>query len=253
MISRLAALLLFLHLTACTYVGAAPPQAAPPTATASQDDQKLANDSNPFNILNIGKKKPEAEKITDGKARMVELGDFTPEVTGPFLNKVKELDSQGLPEIWVKINSNGGGIYAGLDLIQQMETLKTPVTCVVDFRAISMGFAFLQSGACDKRLMTKRSHLMAHEASAGGRGTADQQRDLAQALDSVTSSLVAMMADRMKMSEEDFWKKIRNREWYMDYHEAEKYKAIDGISDPKDFPAQVSYEIESPMFFIFVP
>lgn len=248
----LAALLAFM--TACTYVGALspPPPAGPPAVEQKADQPKAEEAQSPFQFLNIGRKKAEPVKVEDGKARMVELTDFSPDVTVPFWNKVKELDGQ-VPEIWIRINSDGGSIYAGLDLIQQVESLKTPVVCVVDYRAISMGFAFLQSNACDRRLMTKRSHLMAHEASAGSGGNADQHRDIAQALDAVTSSLVGMMADRMEMPEKDFWEKIRNRTWYMDYHEAEKYKAIDGIADPKDFPEQVSYEIEQPLFFIFVP
>lgn len=245
MFTRVAVLLLFSHLMGCMQV-VARPQVAP----AGAEETLQAKPGLDF----VGLKPQESSPLeTDGSARLIELGDFDDNVTIPFWKKIKQLDDLGLPAIWIKINSDGGSIYAGLELIQRVETLKTKVICVVDFRAVSMGMAFLESQACDERLMTKRSHLMAHEGSVGRGGNADQHKDLAQALDAITSSLVAMMAERMQMSEKDFWEKIRNRTWYLDYHEALKHKAVDGIADPKDFPDTVTYEIQSQMFLIFAP
>jgi ATP-dependent protease ClpP protease subunit len=74
---------------------------------------------------------------------MIEIGSFTDDDLAPAQAKFDELVSQGAKTVLFRINSNGGSIRAGLDLIQHLEQFRKSggrVECVVDYRAYSMGF-----------------------------------------------------------------------------------------------------------------
>ena len=60
-----------------------------------------------------------------------------------------ELDAQSDEPIWLRINSPGGSVAAGLVLLDTMQAIDSPVYCVVESRAYSMGAIILTF--CEKR------------------------------------------------------------------------------------------------------
>ncbi len=80
----------------------------------------------------------EGPTLESGVAPMVEVSEFDHDHIKPLIDKLKSLDTTGYPEIIVRINTYGGSIHGGMQLIQAMEGLKTKITCVVDWRAMSM-------------------------------------------------------------------------------------------------------------------
>lgn len=184
---------------------------------------------------------------------VVEIND----VTGPHmraaLGKARELVAQGDREIWFNINSFGGSVFAGWDFIQGVEGLikTTPglkTVCVADVKAYSMGLAILESGACGRRLMTKRATLLAHNASTSSEGNANTLESDAMFLRALDRSLAETIASRMGMSYADYAERVRTGDWSMSWADAVKYRAVDGIMDPKDIPPPYAVVVKRTIF-----
>lgn len=163
--------------------------------------------------------------------------------------KLDSLISRGAKTITIKINSNGGGVEEGLALIQLLEEkIKggVHVRCVVDFKARSMAFIFLQSAACQERLATKRSMFLAHEPSLGHiEGSRARLRMAAQYLDVLSDSVADIVGSRLKMGIESYKQKIANGDWIFNYNEALAEGAIDGEITPDKIP--YSYTLTLPV------
>lgn len=87
------------------------------------------------------------------------------------LNKVSQTGNKKDP-IFLVLNTPGGSVFAGLELMQYVNTLRRPVHVVANYAA-SMGFHILQNSP--KRYVTKFATIMSHRASGGFRGEIPQQ------------------------------------------------------------------------------
>jgi ATP-dependent protease ClpP protease subunit len=171
---------------------------------------------------------------------MLEVDSFDEATMMGLKAKITELRQAGT-EVWLRLNTNGGSVFAEQDFVQFLE--HEPVTCVVDFRAFSAGAFFLESGACKERLMTKRSTVLFHEALVQeASGNSHALQDTVNELVAITDSIIATTSERLKMSEDDFKAQINNKVWIMSYHEALKANVVDKIVDPKDLPPVTAYE-----------
>ena len=189
----------------------------------------------------LGEPEISVEKI-EKRDPLIEIEDFDMTIKGA-IKKLTELDDEGHKQIYVKIDSYGGSIHWGMELVQHLEGLKTPITCVVDWKAYSMGAFLLESDGCDKRLMTKRSTILFHEPLVPQTGGNEHElRNTADHLRALGKALVASTAERLKMSEKKFESKIRNKSWVMSYREALRVKAVDGIVKVGDLPKATPFE-----------
>lgn len=164
---------------------------------------------------------------------MVEIQDFDePHVTA-VINQIEKFQKQGKADLWIRINSNGGEVFQGMRLVQAVEQFDGKVTCVVDTRALSMGFFFLES--CDTRLATKRSLFMAHGPSSRASGNPQELAQQAELL-RVMESAMLELCDKMEMSKDELWAKLSLGDWWFGWEEAIKVGAIDGTITPKELP-----------------
>ena len=85
------------------------------------------------------------------------LGTIDSDAADLFIEDMEAADGNVL----IEINGPGGDIGAGWRIMRTIERYPYRVTCVVDEWAASMDMLILES--CDRRVMTKRSVLMAHE------------------------------------------------------------------------------------------
>lgn len=183
------------------------------------------------------------------KTAMVEIVEFDSDTVAAFLETASRL-AKSVDRLYVRINTYGGSIGGGMDVIQSLEQLPVKITCVVDWRAMSMGFILLESEACDERLMTQRAVLMSHAPLIRGGGQAHELREMADSLDALSEGIDLVVAERLGMSFEAYRAKINAREWWMGPVEAYKYKAIDGLVKPKDLPPLTSYSVSSSMMLL---
>ena len=117
------------------------------------------------------------EHITLNKDNTLNINDvFYGNVTGKLAQKAKTLDAR-LPSgdpLYLVINSPGGDIDAGLEMIEILSNLNRPVHTINIFSA-SMGFQAAQG--LGERLVTQNGTLMSHKARGGFYGEFPGQLD----------------------------------------------------------------------------
>ncbi len=93
---------------------------------------------------------------------------------GEVMKKLNELDKKGesTDPIYLVLQTPGGSVISGLNLIEYMNSLRRPVHSVANFAA-SMGFHILENSS--KRYITKYGTIMSHRASGGFQGDIPQQ------------------------------------------------------------------------------
>lgn len=104
-------------------------------------------------------------KVTLTKDNMLVINDyFYGQAVATVSQKARELDAK-LPAkdpLFLVINSGGGSIEAGIELIENLNRLNRPVHTITVFAA-SMGFQTVQ-GVSGKRLIQAEGTLMSHKA-----------------------------------------------------------------------------------------
>lgn len=182
---------------------------------------------------------------------MIEIEEFDEPTLNALKKTLDEVKAQGHLQLWIRIDSYGGSVHFGMEMIQAIEDADLQTICVVDSKAMSMGFFLLESEACTERLMTKRSELMAHQPWTQSQGNATDHEDTAARLRTLTRSLLEMAAARMTLTVPELEAKIENRDWYMTWEEALAVKAIDGTVTRAQMPALFKMSIQAPPASLF--
>lgn len=170
----------------------------------------------------------------------VEVPNFDPDGMSSVYSKFYQHAEAGDKTVFFNINSNGGSVFGGLDLIKAIEDVKKSkgihTVCVVDTHAFSMGFIFLQSGACDERYMTERSLLLAHNVSASADGNAEDMEKMAKVVREISLAMANLVCSRMHMPVESYLDRIRGKDWIFGYKEAIAVGAVDGVYPAEALP-----------------
>lgn len=135
--------------------------------------------------------------------------------------------AKGLP-VRLSIDSPGGSVVAGLELIKAIEA-HGQVDCVVDGTAASMAFFVLQ--ACRSRLMTPDSLLMTHPPSiqTSEALTAAKLREYLSMLSALQAALEWHGCHRLVIPPEDCQKRS-SATWWMAADEALDVGAVDEVT-----------------------
>ena len=121
--------------------------------------------------------KKEVKKITLSKFNSLAFHDFvTWDSAAQIVQKALELQKnlRADEEIYLIIDSGGGGISSGLEMIDNLKGLKIKIN-VIPLYAASMAFQLVQS--LNKRYMTNTGTLMSHKAWGGFFGEFPGQLD----------------------------------------------------------------------------
>ena len=140
--------------------------------------------------------------------------------------EVLELASQGDEPIWMRINSPGGSVDAGLILIDTMKAVKAPIHCIVESSAYSMAAIILTY--CDKRYGMPHATFMLHEASYGTAGEDPQNRSKIDFLTKYLDRLHEEIAKNIKMDPKKYRARIRDA-WWMLADEAKTAGLIEDV------------------------
>lgn len=140
--------------------------------------------------------------------------------------EVLELASHGDDPIWIRINSPGGSVDAGLILIDTMKAVKAPIHCIVESSAYSMAAIILTY--CDKRYGMPHATFMLHEASYGTAGEDPQNRSKIDFLTKYLDRLHEEIAKNLKMDGKKYRARIRDA-WWMLADEAKSIGLIEEI------------------------
>lgn len=142
--------------------------------------------------------------------------------------KFLEYASQSNDPIWLRIDSPGGSVGAGLILINTFEAIEAPIHCLVEGKAYSMAAILLTY--CDKKYGFRHSTFMLHEASYGSVGDDPSNRSKMDFLTKYLDRLHIEIAKNMGMPVKEYRPKIRDA-WWLLADEAQRVGLIDAIVD----------------------
>lgn len=131
----------------------------------------------------------------------------------------------------IDINSVGGSMAAGFNIAKRIENSSVRVVCIADGEVDSMAFYILQS--CDQRYMTKRSVLMIHNPLYSRNlemASNDEIHNITDEADAQARAVMEHETAKMKIKPAELAKHIPGaRQWWLDWKDAKKYGAVDGI------------------------
>ena len=154
--------------------------------------------------LNDGVHKDSADKLIDELAALYGPSAVAAQMV---IGEAVCIADDALESVEVEINSPGGSVFEGQRIYSALRGISArgvEVTTTVNGIAASMGSVILMAG--DKRQMTHGSRIMIHEASTIVRGDARTLRQNADLLESISSEIAGIYADRTGGDE----KAIRN-------------------------------------------
>lgn len=129
--------------------------------------------------------------------------------------QLSELNKSGSDSepIYLILNTPGGSVMDGLNLIEYMNSLRRPVHSISIFAA-SMGFHILQNSG--KRYVTKYGTIMSHRARGGFNGDIPQQvksrfKHITDLLEKMDEQVISRTNG--KFSKESYSELIRDEYW----------------------------------------
>lgn len=140
-------------------------------------------------------------------------------------------------DITLEINSYGGDVFAGIDIMNTLRGHKGSVTVVVT--GIAASAASVIAMGADTIKMYSNTQMMVHNAWTVVAGNAKDLRKRADDLDSIGESVLACYTHRV---DENTVKTLLDEETYMSAKKAKEYGFIDEILNEK------AEEVESEMF-----
>lgn len=153
-----------------------------------------------------------------GSIKTVDLTDEkVVHITGPIgrntanVSDAIKLAAKSGDPIWVLIDSPGGSVIAGAQIISAIESSGVEVNTVCLSLCASMGAIIHQHGT--KRYMVDRSFLMFHEASGGVAGTMPQMLSQLKSMNRYINKMIAKIATRAGMSFQDLNSKLAAELW----------------------------------------
>ncbi|MDR0505457.1 MAG: Clp protease ClpP [Dysgonamonadaceae bacterium] len=159
--------------------------------------------------------------------------------------ELKEAES-AYKKIDVRINSNGGEVYAGIAIFNALRNSNADIHIYVDGIAASMASVI---ALCGKPVqMSKYARLMLHSVSGGCYGTKGDLKEVIEQIESLEGSLCDMYARKTGMTADEIRTAyFDGKDHYLNANEALSAGFIDGIYDaepvPEDSTPEQIYQI----------
>ncbi len=115
--------------------------------------------------------------------------------------------------IFLYINSPGGSVIDGLEIIDTMNFIKPKVGTICTGMAASMGFAILSSGEKGMRYSLPNTSLMAHRVSSGARGVIQDMEVSFEHSKFLDTKLANMISTNIGMDTKKYLKAVDRDKW----------------------------------------
>ncbi|TQR28328.1 Clp protease ClpP [Lysinibacillus sphaericus] len=152
-----------------------------------------------------------------------------------FNNKMRNVKED--EDITLEVNSYGGDVFLGIDIMNTLRAHKGTVTVIVT--GIAASACSIMAMGADVVKMYSNTQLMVHHAWTYAAGNAKQLRKVADDLESIGESVLASYTHRV---DEETVKQLLDEEKFMSAKVAKEYGFIDEIIDGN------AEEVESEMF-----
>lgn len=160
-------------------------------------------------------------------------------VTASYVRgEIKKAKASGANHIRVVINSPGGEVYEGYDIYNALQSIKADgfkVTTYVTGQCASI--ATLIACAGDEIISSPVSQWMFHAPSGGARGTAQQLKDQAEALEQIKETMARTYASRMGKSLSDGLALMSRGDYHIQANQLAEMGFISSVAVP---PSAVS-------------
>lgn len=157
-----------------------------------------------------------------------------------LIKRVRELDtfligerlSMSLPDefpltpIWLHIQSDGGVLFSGFSMADQLAAINTPVYSVIEGSCASA--ATLISLACTRRYILPNAFMLIHQISGFMGGKYEEFKDEMNLMDMAMERLVNFYVARTNM-DEDRVRELLKRDTWFDAHQALEHGLVDEI------------------------
>lgn len=153
--------------------------------------------------------------------------EIEPRMADEVMKCLLAFDDEGHKPIMLYINSEGGSVVSGLQIIDTMNSIKSDVITINTGMCASMGAVILSSGA--KRMALPHSRVMIHQVSSGMQGKVfDMEASFKEAkrLNKVT---MGILAENCGKTYEELIKLTPVDKW-MDAEAALEFGIIDEIT-----------------------
>ena len=179
-----------------------------------------------------------AERAYDIYSRLLKeriiflVGPINDNVANLVVAQLLFLESEGVKDISIYINSPGGSVYSGLAIFDTMNYLKSDISTLCIGQAASMGALLLCAGAKGKRHVLPNSRVMIHQPLGGFQGQASDIEIHAKEILQLKKKLNNILSEQTGQSEE-LIEKDTDRDNFMDAAQAVKYGIVDSILTSK--------------------
>lgn len=138
----------------------------------------------------------------------------------------KRLPSDCRKPIYIYINSDGGDVISGSQVLSSISTSTTPVITIGFAKCASMGSYILAAG--HKRYCFPNTIVLYHDGQTGYVSSSNKGKDIQKFYDNLEKRMTDFMIEHSNMSAE-FLEEIKDREYYMFAEEAKERGIVDGI------------------------
>lgn len=128
--------------------------------------------------------------------------------------------------ILLYVTSNGGEVDAGFELIDVIQSSKTPVYTINLGYQYSMGFLIGIAG--HKRFATKNAKFLHHDGTNVIINSGTKVKDQMEFQDKIEARIKNYVINRTKVTEQEYDTHLR-QEWYLFADEAKEYGMVDCI------------------------
>jgi ATP-dependent Clp protease protease subunit len=179
-----------------------------------------------------------AERAYDIYSRLLKeriiflVGPINDNVANLVVAQLLFLESEGVKDISIYINSPGGSVYSGLAIFDTMNYLKSDISTLCIGQAASMGALLLCAGAKGKRHVLPNSRVMIHQPLGGFQGQASDIEIHAKEILQLKKKLNNILSKQTGQSE-NLIEKDTDRDNFMDAAQAVKYGIVDSILTSK--------------------
>lgn len=140
-------------------------------------------------------------------------------------------DDKYLPEderqpIYIYINSDGGEMIAGSQVLSSITTSTTPIITVGFGKCASMASYILAAG--HERYCFENTVVLYHDGQTGYVSSSNKGKDIQKFYDNLDVRMTKFMVEHTNMTE-DFLEEIKDREYYMFADEAKEKGIVDKI------------------------
>lgn len=131
-------------------------------------------------------------------------------------------------DVYLYVNSPGGGVYAGLAIYDTIQHMRAPVSTFAVGIAASMAAVLVAAGAKGKRSALPNSRIMIHQPSGGSQGTAADIEIAAKEIVYTRNRLNEILSKHTGQSLERVQEDV-DRDRFMSPEEAVEYGLIDRV------------------------